>query len=371
MKFDINRSDFTYAISKVVNIIPSKNIKPILSGVLIKLEDNVVNFTATDMESSINIALNCNQYEGNGEFVIDAKTMAEVARNLLDNTVELELEGNSVRVTSGSGALKLPIMDVADYPNVVFMDSGREIVFPRETLVNMIDRVSFCASTDEYMRNLNGVFWEFSGTYLRMVTADGFRLALAEEEIKANEQGNMDEAVFLLSLKNMKEISGFLKEMDDEFFTIKYDGKRIGFNFKGIKYVARIMDASFPDYKRIIPEQFKTNVVIKREEFLKHLKFASVITKSIGDSVRIEIEDSKLHLIVRSQDKGDANNTIDVEHEGANLIIAFNPRFLIEGLQHFQNEEIELNFVDSNNALQINDLDVQGFIHIVMPVRMS
>lgn len=370
MKFSINRSDFTYATSKIVNVIPNKNIKPILSGTLVKLDGDIVSFTATDMESSINIEIKCNESQGSGSFVVDAKTLAEVSRNLLDNSVEMEAEGNFLKLTSGTGSLKLPVMDVEDYPNVNFMESGREITFPRETLVNMIDKVAFCASNDEYMRNLNGIFWEFSGTFLRMVTADGFRLALAEEEIKGDDT-DTDEAFFLLSLKTMKEILNFLKEIDDENFSVKYDGKRIGLSFKGIKYVARIMDVSFPDYKRIIPEQFKTNVVIKRELFLKHLKFANIITRSIGDSVRIEIEDSKLKLMAKSPDKGDANITIDIEHEGANLVIAFNPRFLIEGLQHFQNDEIELNFVDSNNALQMNDLDVQGFIHIVMPVRMS
>ncbi|HPE68581.1 MAG TPA: DNA polymerase III subunit beta [Thermotogota bacterium] len=372
MQFTVNRKELEYATARITNVIPAKAIKPILSGVHLFVREGKVFLQATDMEISIQVELQNTLVEGEFATVVDARTLDEIAKNSLADQVRCELEGNVLKIHTGKGFLHLPTMPAEDFPDVNFMDIGQAIVLPSEILQQMVERVIFSASPDEFMRNLNGMFWEFSGTLLRLVCADGFRLALAEEDILEESETGLDEGKqFLISLKAMKEIVHFLRENQEDTFSLLYDGKRIGFQTEKVQFVSRLLEINFPDYRRVLPSGFKTKLIADRERLLKHLKFVQIITRASGESVRLEIRDNTLRIIARSIDKGDADIPFEVEQEGKDLTIAFNPRFLIEGLQHLKGEKVEIGLVDANSPLQMNEMDIKGFLHIVMPVRMG
>ncbi len=355
------------ATSKIVGIIPKKNIKPILSGVKIHSKDDNIYFSATDMESSMMIKVECFDLEEQGSYVIDALTLEEISKNLLKDEVHFTLEPNKAIAHTGAGEIKIPVMNADDYPELDFDNVGEEIQLPKEKIMEMIEKVLFCASTDEMIRNLNGVLWEFSGKYLRLVSADSYRMAVTEEIVFDEERPDLS---FFLSLKSMKEIQSLLKESDEEHFTIKFDGKKVITRIKNILFTARLMDVSFPNYKAVLPEQFQTKIIIDRIEILKALKLINIIAKGKGDTVKLNIEENKLEISARSQDRGDGDIPYEIKQEGKDMLVAFDPVYLIEGLQHFDGAELEMNFVDENNALQINDTEISGFLHIIMPVKI-
>ncbi len=353
--------------SRIVSIIPKKNIKPILSGVKIHSKDEEVFFSATDMESSMMIKVDTFENEGEGSYVIDALTLEEISKNLLKDEVYFSLEKNKAIAHTGAGEIKIPVMNANDYPELDFENVGEEISLPKDKIINMIEKVLFCASTDEMIRNLNGVLWEFSGKYLRLVSADSYRMAVTEEIVFDNERSDLS---FFLSLKSMKEIQSLLKESDEKEFTIRFDGKKVITKIKNVLFTARLMDVSFPNYKAVLPEQFQTKIIINRVEILKALKLINIIAKGKGDTVKLNIAENKLELSARSQDRGDGDIPFEIKQEGKDMLVAFDPVYLIEGLQHFDGDELEMNFVDENNALQINDTEVSGFLHIIMPVKI-
>ncbi len=355
------------ASSRIVSIIPKKNIKPILSGVKIYSQDEDIYFSATDMESSMRIKVESFEREGQGSYVIDALTLEEISKNLLKDEVHFTLEPNKAIAHTGTGEIKIPVMNADDYPELDFENVGEEIQLPQEKISAMIEKVLFCASTDEMIRNLNGVLWEFSGKYLRLVSADSYRMAVTEEIVFNEERSDLS---FFISLKSMKEIQSLLKESDEDQFIIKFDGKKVITKIKDILFTARLMDVSFPNYKAVLPEQFQTKIIIDRVEILKALKLINIIAKGKGDTVKLNIEDNKLEISARSQDRGDGDIPYEIKQEGKNMLVAFDPVYLIEGLQHFDGDELEMNFVDENNALQINDTEVSGFLHIIMPVKI-
>src|SRR6056297_89660 len=367
MKFVMKKNNLIQSTSKNVRIIPKKNIKPILSGVKIHSKDEEIFFSATDMESSMMIKSEAYEKEGEGAYVIDALTLEEISKNLLKDEVFFTLEPNKAIAHTGAGEIKIPVMNADDYPELDFENVGESIVLPKKMVLDMIKKVLFCASTDEMIRNLNGVFWEFSGKYLRLVSADSYRMAVTEEIVFDEERPDLS---FFLSLKSMKEIQSLLKESDEEHFTIKFDGKKVITKIKNIFFTARLMDVSFPNYKAVLPEQFQTKIIIDRAEILKALKLINIIARGKGDTVKLNIQENKLEISARSQDRGDGDIPYDIKQEGKDMLVAFDPVYLIEGLQHFESDELELNFVDENNALQINDMDVSGFLHIIMPVKI-
>jgi len=367
MKFVMKKNILINSTSKIVSIIPKKNIKPILSGVKIHSKDEEIFFSATDMESSMMIKSEAYEKEGEGAYVIDALTLEEISKNLLKDEVFFTLEPNKAIAHTGAGEIKIPVMNADDYPELDFDDVGEQIVLPKDKIIEMIEKVLFCASTDEMIRNLNGVLWEFSGKYLRLISADSYRMAVTEEIVFDSERSDLN---FFLSLKSMKEILSLLKESDEEEFSIRFDGKKVITKIRNILFTARLMDVSFPNYKAVLPEQFQTKIIIDRAEILKALKLIYIIAKGKGDTVKLNIEDSKLEISAKSQDRGDGDIPYDIKHEGKDMLVAFDPVYLIEGLQHFKGDELEMNFVDENNALQINETEMTGFLHIIMPVKI-
>ncbi len=205
---------------------------------------------------------------------------------------------------------------------------------------------------------------EFDDGYLRLVAADGFRMALSEGRIDLNADDH-----FLLTLKSMRDLQNGLKAIMSDVMKITYDGSRVQFSFDGTEIVTKVVDAEFPDYRKVLPKSFKARVVVPTETFLMLLK-ASIAARLGSDSVKFEIDDEQFKIIARSPDHGESVEVIGANKEGDNIVIAFNPRFLSESAKKIDSDSVELNFVDSNSPLQMNPVDVQGYTYIIMPIRL-
>lgn len=372
MRFSVTKKNFEYATSKMINIIPSKTVKPILLGTLIELKEGHVFFSATDMESAIRMNLGENFAEGEGSFVVDAKLLDEAAKNMVADEAHFIFEEGHLQFRTSSSNYDLPFMLAEDFPAIYFIEDGQTLSFPRTALLEMIENVIYACSTDELMKSLNCVLWEFEGALLRLVAADGFRLSLCEEDLFDPKEASIAEGFhFLVSLKGMKEMASYLRETREDVFQLTFDGKRICMGNETHRLLIRLMDLEFPDYRRVIPSSFKTKVTVKRDDLLKQLRFASVITRISGESVRLSVEQDQLLLFARAIDRGEADMQMSIQKEGNDLQIAFNPKFLIEAMQHFTQPVIELNFFDEASPMQINEVDVPRSINVIMPVRMS
>ncbi len=219
MKFTIRKNELTEIANTIAGVLPKKNIKPILSGVLISNENGKITFVASDMESAIRIDSDAFDISGKGKHVVDAETLREVAKNAFSEEITITIESNKAIAHIGKGNIKIPVMNADDYPDIEFADKGEEIQLPAKITQELISDVLFCASTDEMSRNLNGVLWEFEGNYLRMVTADTYRMAVAEKRIERISTGNIN---IFASLKTMKMMQKLIKKD----LVIRYDTKK-------------------------------------------------------------------------------------------------------------------------------------------------
>jgi DNA polymerase-3 subunit beta len=369
MQLNLSRNELQFAAVEVTNVIHPKLVKPILGGVLIRAREGKVQFSATDMESSIQIEWET-AIEEEGQVVVDAKTFSEIVSNLNEERIRLELELSSLRIAGGSAHMDLPTMDPESFPPIQLIETGAVFRFSKDLLKSMIQKVIFAASIDDFMKNLNGVLWELNGKYLRLVAADGFRLALAEEP--AFESEPIETPVsFLISLKAMKEFLSLLRETEEETIELVYDDRRVGIHLDRIHFTARVLDMDFPDYRKVIPSSFRTKVECDREKLLQQLKLANIITRHSGESVRLEVRQDALKVLAKTSERGAADIEIIVHKDGDDLTAAYNAKFLIDALQQFKEPQIELSFVDRVGPLQMTDLDPQGYLCIVMPVRID
>ncbi len=367
MKFTLERSDLLPRLETVGMAVAPKTVKPVLAGILLRISDEgEIILMATDLESSVKTRINATVFEGEAaSFVVEASLFMEIVRNLSEGKIRFTLEATNFNIDQGKSHFLVPTMSAEDYPDFDSMSAGTSLTESLTALELMIDRTLFCAARDEFMRNLNGIYWEFEGDYFRLVAADGFRMALSESRI----ENGLDER-FLLSLRSMKNLHNAMKSAKSDQIAIVFDGSRVGFSFDDTEIVARIVEADFPDYRKVLPKAFKTRVKVETRAFLDVLRRSSIAAKFGSDSIKIELVDGQIILMSSSQDHGESVDELTVEKDGEDLTIAFNPRFLSEAMKKVDTEQTELSFVDAGSALQINPIGVEGYIYIVMPIRL-
>ncbi|MCD6160228.1 MAG: DNA polymerase III subunit beta [Kosmotoga sp.] len=366
MRFSIERGEILSRLESVASAVAQKTVKPVLSGVLFKATtEGKIELLATDLETAIKAVTTPVHIDGEGAFVVEAKVILEVIRNLPSGEIIFELQDNNLIVRVEKSKFVLPTISPDQFPEIEPTRGGIEIETSVTVLELMIDRVIFCAAKDEFMRNLNGIYWELQGGYLRLVAADGFRLALAEEKIESDVEDR-----FLLTLKSMKDLQSSIKTALSDDLRIIYDGAKVGFYFDGIEMIARVVDAEFPDYRKVLPKAFKTRVVANTTVLSDAIRRASIAARLGSESVKIELKGESIKLIAKSPEHGESTEELDVKKEGDDILIAFNPRFLADSIKKIDTEEVELNFVDSNSPLQMNPVDVEGYLYIIMPIRL-
>ncbi len=182
MRMVVNQSELEDKLLMASKAVARKTIKPVLAGFLIEVGDEAVVY-ATDMETAVKASISADEIEGEGRFVIEASTFLEIVKSLPSDTVELRLDGSNLVVASGRSRFNLPTMDPSEFPDIMTVETDRYVELDTSILDEMMDKVMFAAATDEFMRNLNGVYWELMGDTLRLVASDGFRLALVDQEV--------------------------------------------------------------------------------------------------------------------------------------------------------------------------------------------
>ncbi|AIY87999.1 MULTISPECIES: DNA polymerase III subunit beta [unclassified Thermotoga] len=366
MKVTVTTLELRDKITIASKALAKKSVKPILAGFLFEVKDGNFYICTTDLETGVKATVNAAEISGEARFVVPGDVIQKLVKVLPDDITELSLEGDVLVVSSGSTVFRITTMPADEFPEITPAESGITFEVDTSLLEEMVEKVIFAAAKDEFMRNLNGVFWELHKNLLRLVASDGFRLALAEEQIE-----NEEEASFLLSLKSMKEVQNVLDNTTEPTITVRYDGRRVSLTTSDVETVMRVVDAEFPDYKRVIPETFKTKVVVSRKDLMESLRRVMVIATKGSESVKFEIEENVMRLVSKSPDYGEVVDEVEVQKEGEDLVIAFNPKFIEDVLKHIETEEIEMNFVDSTSPCQINPLDISGYLYIVMPIRLA
>ncbi|SHF06986.1 DNA polymerase-3 subunit beta [Marinitoga hydrogenitolerans DSM 16785] len=402
-KLQIERSKLNSLMDMASKAVAKKTTNPVLSGYKFSVKDNDLHIYATDLQTAFHGVIKniifekvekvtddlfnseTDNLEENNEtlfeetvtneikpeFVVDAAYFSDIIKNLSFESVDVYLENKNIKVMAGKSEFLLPTMDPDDFPEIVPNKVEEGIItFERQKLLSMIERVIFCALRDSenISRNLNGIYWDFrEGGYLTLVAADGYRLALAELSMDIVNTPPS----FLLSLKSMEELLNVLRGAKTENVELFFDGARVLFflDNDNIEIILNVVDATFPDYIRIIPQAFKTKVITSTDLFLKVLKRVSIAAKN--DQVKMEIKDSIMELTAKSPEVGLAVEELEVEKEGEDLLIAYSPKYLREAIDHIGTSEVEFNITSESSQTMIKPVGDDSYMYIVMPVRLK
>jgi DNA polymerase-3 subunit beta len=367
MKMTLNTKEMKEILKRAKRIMPKKGIKPILGWMKITNSEMLV----TDLETWAVYEPDIIESEGQGTYLVEIEPLKKIVDKIKAREFIMEFVPHNVIVRYKNISVSLPTGEVADYPEMPGNNNqAKEITIGVKKLKKLLDDTMFTASTDEMMRNLNGILFEFSENNIKLVSADSYRMSVSQTRITNNE----DIKVFY-SLKSIKELYQGLKYTKQDTITFKIFSGKIN-NFKNYttvyiqektnyNIILGHMDISFPNYQAVIPEQFQTVARLKRNQAIESFEAAGQILGE-KDTLRISLNGG-IKAINRSET---FTAELDGQYVGKEMMVAFDDRYLLEGLKHFEGEEITFSFVDENNALKITEPENPNYLQIVMPVKI-
>jgi DNA polymerase-3 subunit beta len=368
MRIKAKREIFLDALYWTQSTVERRNTMPILANVLVEAGDGTVRLTATDLEVGVRASLDAEVLD-DGKVTANAKKLYEIVRELSEPTLELAgLKNHWVEVKSGKSVFKIVGLDPREFP--AFAEKKDQVLSecPGKVIGDMIDKTIFSISTDETRSNLNGAFCEETGAgKVRMVTTDGHRLSLVERDIGSV---GLIKGV-IIPRKGLVELKRLVDDMEDGVVSIGF-ADNMAFAVKdNVELFMRLIEGEFPDYSKVIPEDYVSEVKVDQEGLLKALRRVSLLSSDRYRGIKLELKENQLFISANNPDLGEAVEEIDLEYQGQELAIGYNARYLLDVLGVLGQEVfVNLQFKDEQSPTVMRKEGDASFLYVVMPMRL-
>jgi DNA polymerase-3 subunit beta len=371
MKFIVNSSALLKQLSSINGVITTNPVVPILENFLFEIKDGMLTVTASDLQTSMITEIAVESKES-GSIAVPARILLETLKNLPEQpvTFSIEEESYSVEISSDNGRYKLAGENATDFPKVPSVSDDFSIEMSSDILASAINNTIFATSNDELRPAMTGVYINLSDTNTTFVSTDGHRLIRYRRIDVASENGNS----IIVPRKALNLLKSTLPS-EPTNVTVEFNIANAFFRFDNIRMICRLIDERFPDYENVIPVDNEITMMINRGEFLSSLKRIAIYANKTTHQVRLKITGSELQISAEDLDfSNEANERLACEHEGDDIEIGFNARFLIEILSHLDSDEVEMLLSAPNRAGLVVPKDKdenEDVLMLVMPVMLN
>jgi DNA polymerase-3 subunit beta len=342
----------------------------VLSGLLLVSENNHLVVTGTDLDLTIRVEHEVIGLE-DGSCVVPARLTADIVRSLEPGAVTLEGAEEKVEISAARSRFGLRAFPVVEYPTIPPL-AEPTITLPGSLLGEGLRQVVRAASTDDARPLLTGVLLTGENGAIRIVATDSYRLALRDLAGTAGLTGE-DILVPARALGELQRLSSSSSAGDDD---VKEVGVATGahditFTRGPVRISTRLLDGSYPDYRRLIPDHYPNRLHLGKESLISALRRVRLLVRDNTTPVRLSMRPGGVDLSVVSQEVGDASETVDGDFTGEDLVIAFNPSYLIDGVEAALGDEVVIESADPSRPATVRGAEHDDFRYLLMPVRVS
>ena len=373
MNFIVSSSYLLKNLNSISGVITSNPVVPILENVLFEIEGGNLLITASDLQTSVMVELQVESKE-DGSVAIPAKILIETLKNLPEQPVTFSIDDQNynIEINSDNGRYKLAGENSADFPKVPGVNDGYSSDINSEILNSAISNTIFSTSTDELRPAMTGIFFKLSSTGCTFVSTDGHRLV---KYIRTDIKGDEVDHDMILPRKSLNLLKSILPTDKSSDIKLDFNASNAYFSFENIKMVCRLIDERYPDYDNVIPSDNSNTVTITKSELLGSLKRISIYANKTTNQVRFKITGSEILISAEDLDfSNEANERISCEHDGDDIEIGFNAKFLIEMLSNIESEKVILKLSEPNRAGLLIPEDIndnEDITMLVMPVMLN
>jgi DNA polymerase-3 subunit beta len=365
MKVTCTRDELLRHLGVVSRAVSTRMTVQILSGILLTAKEGRLELAATDMELSLRSSFDA-EIADEGAVVVPGRLLVELARLLPDADVEIDHkpEEGAVVLTCGTATYKLHTYNPDDFPTLPDVDKVQLVPVDRAAVLETAARVARAASRDESRPVLTGILVRFEPAKLVMAATDSYRLSVKETAV----DGEPPDLEAIVPAKALTEL-GRIAQAGEELVLGVHENNQVVFGTDGIWLTTRRIDGQFPNYKQLLPETFEHELSLPREELLEVVRRTAVMAQR-NSPLRLRFAEGELTISARTQDIGEAVESLPVAFTGEPLEIGFNPEFLREGIESVDDDEVQLKLISPLRPGLIQSAD-GDFWYLIMPIRLA
>lgn len=366
MKIICTKSNLVKGVSIVSKAVPSKTTMPILECILIDATTDIIKFTANDMELGIETIVEGDILQ-KGVIAIDAKIFSEIVRKLPDNEVIIESDDNlQTIITCEKAKFSISAKSGEDFSYLPYIEKAESITISQFTLKELIRQTIFSIADNDSNKLMTGVLFQIKDDMLKVVSLDGHRISIRNTELKES----YEDKKVVVPGKTLIEISKILSGETESKVCISFTNNHILFEFDNTIVVSRLIEGEYFRIDQMLSSDYETKLKINKKEFLSCIDRATLLVKE-GDKkpIIINIQDDTMELKIKSQ-IGSMNEEIMITKEGKDLLIGFNPKFLIDALRVIDDEEVTLYLTNPKAPCFIRD-DEGSYVYLILPVNFN
>ncbi len=374
MRLLIERSELLRALSHVASVVEKRTTIPVLSNVLIRALPGTVSFKGTDLEREV-VETATADSDQPGAVTVSAHLLHDIVRKLQDGSqVSLDTGGEAqsqrLTVISGSSRFFLPVLSADDFPDLAAGEMGSEFEMPAYDLKKLIEKTRFAISTEETRYYLNGIYLHLADSggrkLLRAVATDGHRLALVELPAPP---GSESMPGVIVPRKTVNEVHRLIEDTSAPV-TVALSRTKIQFRIGTVVMTSKLIDGTFPDYQRVIPQANNKTMLVPNAEFTTAVDRVATVSSDRGRAVKLSISGGRLTLTVTNPDGGSATEEVDVDYDADPLEIGFNARYLMDISSQLDGETARFSLADPGSPTIVRDGDDMSALYVLMPMRV-
>lgn len=372
MKVTVERAQLLKSLGHVHRVVERRNTIPILGNVLVRAENAKLSLKATDLDLEVTETLPA-EVGGAGSTTVPAHMFYDIVRKLPDGSqVVLEADGDRsvLAIRAGRSRFTLQTLPESDFPDLAAGEMTNGFKVPTSDVKRLIDRTQFAISTEETRYYLNGIYLHTAGSgqsaSLRGVATDGHRLAQVDLALPAGAEGMPG---VIVPRKTVGEVQRLIEDTEAEILIELSTGK-IRLTLGNVVLTSKLIDGTFPDYGRVIPQHNDKELVVDKKDFEAAVDRVSTISSERGRAVKLSLSAGRLVLSVTNPDSGSATEELEVEYAADPLDIGFNSRYLLDIAAQIEGEVAVLRLADPGSPTLMQDKDSKGALYVLMPMRV-
>ena len=383
MEIVCNQNELNNAIQLVSKAVSSRPTHPILGNLLLTADkgNNKISLTGFDLNLGIQTSFDAT-VQNSGAITIPSKLLSEIVNKLPSETpVSLKVDESSdnILIKSDRGLFNIKGIPSDDYPNLPFVESGTSLDIDPVSFLQALKLTIFASSNDDSKQLLTGVNFTFKKNHLESASTDGHRLAVVlignEGNIKDNEnyESNDENLSVTIPTRSLREIEKLVTLRSPEnSIKLFYDKGQVVFIYSNQIITTRTLEGTYPNYSQLIPDTFSKLLSFNTKKLIEALERIAVLADQQSSVVKIKLDENDMAFIsADAQDIGSANESIPVSYSGGNFEIAFNVRYLLEGLKVIACENVVLKCnLETTPAVFVPEDNLNSFTYLVMPVQV-
>ena len=364
MKFRCERDVLDHAFSIARRAVAGRGgTLQVLSGLHLTVEGNCLTVVGSDMDLTVRVVAEVGG-AADGSVVLSAQLAAEIVRALDSGQVEFSVNEDGASLVSGRSDFSLRTMSAEEYPKFE-VPGGESVTLDARSVADALAQVTKAASVDDTRQGLTGVLMAAEADGLRLVATDSYRLAV--RDLPGTSVLGRDQTVLVPS-RALEMVGKILGDVDE--LTIRLGERDAVFEVGDVQVETRLIEGEFPNYGGLIPDDHPNALVVDRVALQEAVRRVRILAQE-ATPVRLAMSADGLELVAITQDVGQARETVDAEYTGEDLTVAFNPQFLLDGLEVSPGDEVRLETSEASRPAVLRSIGDEQFLYLLMPVRVS